>query len=93
MEPLLGRVEAEAEAASDTVRCDEGRLAELGRCTVEMYVMSHIFLEKIAVSILSAQTQRAWTDYCWQDASRVPAHTACNLGHVRSGPSNDGCVC
>jgi hypothetical protein len=45
----LGRAEAESKAAIDGAMRDEQRLAELGRRSVEMYVLSHIFLEKIAV--------------------------------------------
>lgn len=34
----------------DTIERDEKRLAELGRKTVEMYVISHIFTERLEVS-------------------------------------------
>lgn len=57
VEPL-GRAEAEAEAASDSMQRDERRLAELGRRAVEMYVMSHIFLEKIAAAFSEAESFR-----------------------------------
>lgn len=74
VEPL-GRAEAEAEAASDSMQRDERRLAELGRRAVEMYVMSHIFLEKIAVSLLcSLQCQRAGPD-AGAEHSKVHAHS------------------
>ena len=39
------------ESIKDSIVRDEHRLAELGRKTVEMYVMSHIFNEHIEVSL------------------------------------------
>ncbi len=49
-EPLAARAEVEEEAAGEGVQCDEARFAELGRRAVEMHVVSHIFLDKLAVS-------------------------------------------
>ena len=61
VEPLAARVEVEGdEAASDSVQRDERRLALLGRRAVEMYVMSHIFLDKLAVRPLPQSGPKTW---------------------------------
>lgn len=36
----------------DTIERDEKRLAELGRKTVEMYVISHVLTERLEVRVL-----------------------------------------
>lgn len=38
----------------DTIERDEKRLAELGRKTVEMYVIAHVFTERLEVSFSPA---------------------------------------
>lgn len=48
----------DSEARRDTIEQDDRRLSELGRRTVEMFVVVHIFTEKLEVGI-------------WGDATHV----------------------
>ena len=43
----------EDESVKDTIEKDECRLAELGKRTVEMYVISHIFAEHLEVWLMA----------------------------------------
>ena len=47
--------DADAEFSDDAVERDERRLADLGRRTVEMYALSHLFTVKIEVAFAEAQ--------------------------------------
>jgi hypothetical protein len=37
---------------ADAVERDERRLAELGRRTIEMYVLSHLFVNRVEVAFM-----------------------------------------
>eukprot|EP00873_Tetraselmis_striata_P038610 jgi/Tetstr1/458874/TSEL_004382.t1 len=53
---LCGRNQGEEDYGKDSVDRDERRLAELGRRTVEMFVLSHVYTESLEVSYREAES-------------------------------------
>lgn len=64
---LCGRNQGDDDYGKDSVDRDERRLAELGRRTVEMFVLSHVYTESLEVHCikvpLMAKICSAWTSF------------------------------
>lgn len=53
---LCGRNQSDDDYGKDSVDRDERRLAELGRWTVEMFVLSHVYTESLEVAYREAES-------------------------------------
>ena len=62
----------------DSIERDEKRLAELGRRTVEMYVISHIITEKMEVSQDRGAALMAYSDLIIDQKLMAPCSRPCS---------------